>query len=149
MKFYFRDTTLGPGGAWTDLPRSLLVAMDGDFRARVKKLERAAAASAQRLSAKPSPRGRPPNAAFRDFATELVRLYEQIPDEQIPGRTALKPYWLPDSGMYGSRFYRFAIAVWQCLGSRVSECKGALPKTEGTLAEELQNHCPKENPFTG
>jgi hypothetical protein len=64
-------------------------------------------------------------------------------------KNAGKPYWLPDSRVYGGDFYRFAVAIWQCLRDWLPEVRNALPKTEQALAEELRDHWPKERVEAG
>jgi hypothetical protein len=138
------NASLRPGGIWKDLPWDLLKAADSQFRALVERLGQAADAEAQRLSATPSRRGRPPNLVFREFAPELVQIYERV-----SGHKAVKPHWLKHSGVYGSRFYRFAVAVWGCLRDCLPEVQSTLPESVGALAEALQDHWPKDRSATG
>ncbi len=138
------SASLGPGGAWVDLPWGILREIDGDFQDRVKELEEAATTSVRRILATPSPRGRPPKSAFRDLTPALMRIYERQ-----TGHAALKPHWLPDSRRYGGKFYPFAVAVWRCLRSHIRESKDALPPTQSALADELRKHWPADSSVIG
>lgn len=138
-------TTLLKSGLWRHLPLDVVeAASDRQFKATLERLADAAQAQIDMLS-RPGRSGRPAkNAAFRELAQDLVRIYEHIAQKK-----AGKPYWLPDSRTYGGHFYRFAVAIWRCLHDCLPEVRGYLPETEGALAEELRNRWPKEDTSTG
>jgi hypothetical protein len=98
----------------------------------------------RKLEAGPARRGPKPKGQFRDFARELVRIYDLLPHKE-----AGKPYWLPDSRAYGGDFYHFAVAIWECLRQGAPQFKEALPDSEGALADELRNHWPKQDTTAG
>jgi hypothetical protein len=137
--------SVGVRGLWLELPWDLVEATaDGQFKATVQRLAEEADAQIQHLS-RLGRTGRPAkNAAFREMTPELVRIYEHI-----ARREAGKPYWLPDSRTYGGEFYRFAVAVCGCLRDCLPDVPNALPTTDGALAQELQDHWPKEDAATG
>ena len=121
-----------------------LIDVGDKLPATLNRLYRGVEKSLRELEATPARRGRRPKTEFRDFAQELIWVYEKM-----TGRTAIKPYWLGDSRIYGGEFYRFAVAVWRCIGIYVPEVKKALPPTDGALAQALQDHWPKGNGITG
>ena len=82
-----------------------------------------------------------PNDRFRnELAPSLIWIYEHATSDK-----AKVPRWLPDSGAYGGKFYRFACAVRQCLYGCVPEVRAALPASDGALAQELQHHWPEND----
>jgi hypothetical protein len=109
------------------------------FVATLLRLHRRVDEELGELEVTPALRGPKPKSTFRDFAPELVWVYERL-----TGKKAKKPYWLDDSGVYGGDFYRFAVAVWACVRECIPQLKPALPKSEGALAQELQDHWPGE-----
>jgi hypothetical protein len=83
--------------------------------------------------------------AFRyDLVPGLIWVYEHITRE-----TAKIPRWYERHRAYGGAFYRFACAVRECLYHRLPEARAALPTTNGALAQELQDHWPKDNTTAG
>jgi hypothetical protein len=89
-------------------------------------------------SIRPRGRRRPLDPFRKDLVPSLIWVYEHITRER-----AGKPYWLPDSGVYGGKFYRFACAVRHCLHDCVPEVRTGLPSSDGALAQELQDHWPE------
>lgn len=114
------------------------------FAATVQRLHRRVGEQLRDLEARPTRRGPKPKTTFRDFAPDLVWVYERLTGEE-----AKKPYWLNDSGIYGGDFYRFAVAVWECVRECVPQFKAELPQSEGALAQELQDHWPREDTEAG
>jgi hypothetical protein len=116
--------------------------MTDQFTATLQLLAETAAGGIEKLASRKSRRGRPAkNAPFRQLTPRLIGMYERH-TKQPAGR----PYWLPDSGVYGSKgsFYRFALAVWHCLRDNLpAEARAAIPSTEIGLAEELKKHWPE------
>ena len=122
-----------------DLSGPVFNTADDQFLATVERLQQAADAGLRKLEAMPARLGRPPKTELREFVPELVSIYEEMTE-----REAKKPHWLPDSRKYGGKFYRFAVAVWQCLRSYAPEVNDRLPTTEVALAQALQDHWPKD-----
>ena len=114
------------------------------FAATVQRLHRRVGEQLRDLEARPARRGPKPKTTFRDFAPDLVWVYERLTGEE-----AKKPYWLDDSGICGGDFYRFAVAVWECVRECVPQFKAGLPQSEGALAQELQDHWPREDTRAG
>jgi hypothetical protein len=123
--------------------KTLWAARDRQFKAIVERLANEADEQFNKLSK--LGRTGPPvkNAAFRELTPGLVHIYEHLADK------AKKPNWRGNSGMYGSDFYDFAVAVWRCLYDCLPEVRRALPRSEGALAQELKNHWPKDRATTG
>jgi hypothetical protein len=129
-----------PRGSIMDLPWTVGDTADGSveqFRATISRLYQGVDEKLRRLEATPTHRGPNPKTAFRDFTPDLIWIYEKM-----TGRQAKKPYWRDDSGNYGGQFYRFAVAVWQAIRSCLPSYMDALPRSEGALAQELQDHWP-------
>lgn len=122
----------------------LIDGADEKFAATVRRLQQGVEKRLQDLQGTPGRRGPKPKSAFRDFAPDLIWIYEGM-----TGSEAKKPHWLPDSGTYGGEFYRFAGAVWKCVRTYLPEHKDILPTSEGALAQELQEHWPKQDTKTG
>ena len=98
------------------------------------------------LARPPQPRRRHRRLdAFRyDLVPGLIRVYEHITT-----KTAKIPRWYERHRAYGGAFYRFACAVRECLYHRLPDARAALPSTDGALAQELQDHWPKDNTTAG
>jgi hypothetical protein len=129
------------------LPWTLRDLGDGvpeNFVAVLQRLHRRVDEQLRELEAVPARRGPKPKTTFRDFTPDLIWLYERV-----TGKEAKKPYWLDDSGVYGGDFYRFAVAVWECVRKCVPQFKAAPPKSEGAMAQELQDHWPREDTEAG
>ena len=133
------------------LPSALLAPEEGavgvtdHFIATLELLADTAAAEIEKPASRQSLRGRPPkNEPFRQLTPILIRTYERVRKEP-----AECPYYLPDSGIYGSKgsFYSFALAVWRCLRDNLpTEALAAIPSPEGGhgLAQELIKHWPED-----
>jgi hypothetical protein len=127
------------------LPMSLLEqsTLDDTLFEKLVQVGEAARDSAEKIALRGSARGRRTKlTAFRELLPELMQKYEQA-----MGEPARRPYWLPDSGIYGSKghFYEFALAVWRCLRDHLpANASASLPSTEGALAQEIRNHWPEQ-----
>jgi hypothetical protein len=95
------------------------------------------------LEAVPARRGPKPKTTFRDFTPDLIWLYEKM-----AGKEAKKPQCLIGN-IYSGEFYSFSVAVWGCLREHLPQLKDALPGSEGALAQELQDHWPREGTKAG
>jgi hypothetical protein len=136
-------------GRWhgsASLPWTLRDLGDGvpeNLVAVLQRLHRRVDEQLRELEAVPARRGPKPKTTFRDFTPDLIWLYEKM-----AGKEAKKPHWLAGN-IYGGEFYLFSVAVWECLRERLPQLKDALPDSEGALAQELQDHWPKEGSKTG
>jgi hypothetical protein len=117
---------------------------DKDFVATVRRLHQGVEKRLRELEATSARRGPKLKTAFRDFVPELIWVYEAA-----TAREAGKPHWLRHSGIYGGDFYRFAVAVRECLRQRLPQFKDALPDSEDALAQELRKHWPKRTRTQG
>jgi hypothetical protein len=113
------------------------------FVGTLQRLHRRVDERLHELNATPARRGPKPKTTFRNFTPDLIWLYEKM-----AGKEAKKPHWLAGN-IYGGEFYLFSVAVWECLRERLPQLKDALPDSEGALAQELQDHWPKEGSKTG
>jgi hypothetical protein len=115
------------------------------FHATLQLLADRATTLIEGIASEKSRRGRPSkNEPFRQLTPTLVRIYELIRKEP-----AGRPYFLPDSGIYGGKgdFHLFALAIWRCLQNNLPpDSRAGIPDTEGGLAEELKKHWPKDRP---
>jgi hypothetical protein len=125
-------------GWFLDQPRDLL---NGAFRRKFMEVLEQLADPA-RIG--PRDRYRPKDAFRKSLTPALIWVYEHV-----TGAPAGKPYSLRYGGGYGGPFYRFACAVQACLHDRLPELRACLPRSDGALAEELQEHWPKEKKSTG
>jgi hypothetical protein len=135
----------GRGRGAGSLPWSLGDLGDGvsaKFIATLQRLHRRVGEQLQELSA-PARRGPKPKTTFRDFTPDLIWLYEKM-----AGKEAKKPQWLVGN-IYIGEFYSFSVAVWGCLREHLPQLKDALPGSEGALAQELQDHWPREGTKAG
>jgi hypothetical protein len=117
---------------------------DEDFVATVRRLHQGVEQRLHDLAATPDRRGRRSKNTFRDFIPDLIWVYEGV-----TAREARKPHWLRHSGIFGGDFYRFAVAVWECLRQRLPQFKDALPDSEGALGQSLRKHWPKRTRLQG
>jgi hypothetical protein len=109
----------------------------------LQRLHRRVDEQLRELEAVPARRGPKPKTTFRDFTPDLIWLYEKM-----AGKEAKKPQWLVGN-IYSGEFYSFSVAVWKCLRERLPQLKDALPDSEGALAQQLQDHWPKEGTKAG
>lgn len=114
-----------------------------NFVAALQRLHRRVDEQLHELEAVPARRGPKPKTTFRDFTPDLIWLYEKM-----AGKEAKKPQWLVGN-IYSGEFYSFSVAVWKCLRERLPQLKDPLPDSEGALAQQLQDHWPKEGTKTG
>ena len=119
--------------------------MTDHFIVTLRLLADTAPGRIETIASEKSRRGRPAkNAPFRGLTPLLIRMYKFIREEP-----AECPYYLPDSGVYGSKgsFYPFARAVWRCLRQKLpADARDAIPSTEPALAQELRKHWPQDRP---
>jgi hypothetical protein len=114
-----------------------------NFVAVLQRLHRRVDEQLHELEAVPARRGPKPRTTFRDSTPDLIWLYEKM-----AGKEAKKPQWLVGN-IYSGEFYSFSVAVWGCLREHLPQLKDALPGSEGALAQQLQDHWPKEGTKTG
>jgi hypothetical protein len=114
-----------------------------NFAATLQRLHRRVDEQLHELNATPARRGPKPKTTFRNFTPDLIWLYEKM-----AGKEAKKPRSIAGN-VYGGKFYIFSVAVWKCLRERLPQLKDALPDSEGALAQELQDHWPKEGTKAG
>jgi len=115
---------LGPGGALLLLPRKLRgpELLGSQFRATLGALADEAEAQIAKLSASRGQEGRPAKTAFRQFVTDLIRVYERAIGEPVR-----EPDW--------KDFYPFAKAACRCLRAGVPAVANELPRSPNAFRD--------------